>query len=73
MTVCNDCAQVRVAVARPGVTARGHKGPATGRVTITGLVTGLPFLLTGRSHRRGVGAGIARRQLLLPGIAATLG
>ena len=65
----DDCARVRLAVVRPGVTARGHTGPATGRVTV------LPFLLTVHDHEGGVGgvAGIARRQLLLPEIAATLG
>ena len=74
----DDCACVRLAVAGPGVTGRGHTGPATGRVTVAGLVTALPFLLTVRNQGRGVGildgvAGIARRRLLLPGIAATLG
>ena len=75
---CDDCARFRLAVVRPGVTARGHTGPATDQVTVAGLMTALPFLLTARSHEREVGgldgvAGIARRLLLLPGIATTLG
>ena len=68
----DNCARDRLAVARPGVTAYGHTGPAAG------LMTALPFLLTTCGHGRGVGgldgvAGIARRLLLLPAIAATLG
>ena len=73
-TVCglNDCSRIRLAVARPGVTGCGHTGPATGHVTIR------PFLLTVRGLGKGVGglggvAGIVQRQLLLPGIAETLG
>ena len=47
-------------------------------MTVAGLVTALPFLLTARGHGRGVGgldgvAGIARRLSLLPAIVATLG
>ena len=62
----DDCARVRLAI------ASGHTGPATGRVTA------LLFLLIVHGHGRGVGgldgvAGITRRLLLLPGIAATLG
>ena len=61
-------------VARPGVTVGSHTGPATGHVTVTG-----PFSpLTVHTRRRGAGGeggvtGIARRLLLPPGIAATLG
>ena len=67
-----DCACVRLAVMRPGVTNRGHTSLASGHATVC------PFLLTVRSLGKGVGglgrvAGIARRQLFLPGIAATLG
>ena len=51
----DDCISDRLAVARPGVTARGHTGPATGHVTVTGLVTALLFLLIARSLGRGVG------------------
>ena len=63
-----ECARDRLAVARPGVIACGRMGPATGHVTIAGLVTTLPFLLTARGHGRGVGGldGVA-------GIAAALG
>ena len=73
----NKCARDLLAVARPGVTARSHTGPTTGHVTIAGLVTA-PLLLTVRGLGRGVGGldgvtGIARRQLLLPAIAVTLG
>ena len=64
----DDCAHVRLAIARPSVTVCGHTSPATGR----------PFPLTVRGLGRGVGGlggvtGIARRLLLPPGIAATLG
>ena len=74
----DECARICIAVARPGVTARGHTVPATGHMTVAGLMTALPFLLTARSRGRGVGgldgiARIARRLLLLPRIAATLG
>ena len=74
---CYDCAHNRLAVARPGVTARGHTGPATGHVTVAGLVTALPPL-TARGLERGVGgldgvAGTARKLSLLPAIVATLG
>ena len=67
-----DCVCVRLAVVRSGVTSRVHTSPATGHVTVR------PFLLTVRGLGKGVGglggvAGIAQRQLLLPGIAATLG
>ena len=79
-TVCgrDDCAHDHLAIMRPGVTARGHTGPTTGHVTIAGLVTALPFLLTARGQGRGVGgldgvAVIARTMLLLPAIVATLG
>ena len=77
----DDCTRVCLAVARLGVTGHGHTGPATGRVTVavtvTGHVTARSFLLTVRGHRKGVGglAGFARiawRQLLPPGIVATL-
>ena len=46
VTVCglDDCARIRRAVARPGVTGRGHMGPATGRVTVAGHGTFVPFL-----------------------------
>ena len=80
VTVCglDECACVHLAVTRPGVTGCGHTGPANGHVTIAGHETIHPFPLTVRSLRMGVGslsgvAGIARRQLLPPGIAATLG
>ena len=68
----NDCTRIRLAVARPGVTGRGHTGPATG------CVTPCLCLLTVRDHGHGVGSlggvtGITRRQLLPPGIASTLG
>ena len=71
------CARDLLAVAKPGVTARGHTGPTTGHVTIAGLVTA-PLLLTVRGLGRGVGGldgvpGIARKLLLLPAIAVTLG
>ena len=52
----DDCVSDRLAVARPGVTARCHTGPATGHVTVTSLVTALLFLLIARSLGRGVGA-----------------
>ena len=57
---------------------RDRERPATGHVTVAGLVTALLFLLTARGLGRRVGsldgvAGIARRLLLLPAIAATLG
>ena len=59
------------------MTGRGHMGPATGRVTVAGHDTVRPFLLTVRGVGKGVGslggvAGIVWRQLLLPGIVATL-
>ena len=80
VTICglDDCARVRMAARRPGVTARGHTGPATCHVTVAGLVTALPSLLTVCSRGREVSgmdrvARIARRLLLLPGITATLG
>ena len=74
----DECAHVCLAVARPSVTGRGHTGPTTGRVTVAGHGTVHPFPLTVRGLGRGVGglsgvAEIARRQLLPPGIAATLG
>ena len=77
-TVTAECARDCLAVARPGVTNRGHMGPATSHVTVAGLMTALPFLLTARGQERGVGGldgvtGIARRLLLLPAFAATLG
>ena len=68
----DECARALLAVARPGMTVCGHTGPATGHGTG-------PFSpLTIRGRRRGVGSqgkvtGIARRLLLPPGIAATLG
>ena len=73
---CNDCAHVRLAVVRPGVTTHGHTSPVTGHMNVAGLVTALP--LTARGLGRGVGgldgvAGIMRRLLLFPAIAATLG
>ena len=51
----DDCTRDRLSVARPGVTARSHTGPATGRVTVAVLVTALPFLLTAHGQGRGVG------------------
>ena len=74
----DDCACIRLAVARPAVTGRGHAGPATGHVATTGHVTARPFLLTISGLGEGVGGlggvtGIAQRLLLPPGIAATLG
>ena len=51
----DECARVRLAVARPGVTRHGHTGPATGRVTVAGHVTAFPFPLTVRGLGRGVG------------------
>ena len=73
----DDCARDQLAVARPGMTARSHLGPATSHMTVTGLVTAL-LLLTARGLGRRVGgldgvAGIARQLLVLPAIAATLG
>ena len=73
----DECARNLLAVARPGVTACGHTGPATSHVTVAGLVTA-PLLLTVRGLGRGVGGldgvtGIARRLLLLPVIAVPLG
>ena len=73
----DECARDLLAVARPGVTARGHTGPATGHVTVAGLVTA-PLLLTVHGLGRGVGGldgvtGTARRRLLLPAIVVTLG
>ena len=67
----DDCARVRQAIERPGVTACGHTGPTTGHLTVAGLVTA-------HGLGRGVGgldgvAGIARRLLLLPAITATTG
>ena len=35
---CNDCARVCLAIARLSVTTRSHTGPATGCLTIAGLV-----------------------------------
>ena len=72
----NDCTRDRLAVARPGVTARSHTGPASGHVAVAGVVTAL-LLLTARGLGRGVGgldgvAGIALRLLMLPAIVATL-
>ena len=58
----DDCARDRLAVARPGVTARSHTGPATGHVSVTVLVTAL-LLLTARGLGRGVGS--------LDGVAGT--
>ena len=57
--------------------ARGHTDPATGHVTVAGVVTAL-LLLTARGLGRGVGgldgvAGTVWRLLLLSAIAATLG
>ena len=49
---------------------RGHTGPATGRVTVVGHWT-VRCLEKGVGSLGGV-AGIARRQLLPPGIVATL-
>ena len=62
----DDCARVCLAI------ASGHTGPATG------CMTALLFFLIVRGHGRGVSsldgvAGIPRRLLLLPRIAATLG
>ena len=56
VTVCglDECARDLLAVARPGMTARGRMGPATGHVTVAGLVTA-PLLLTVRGLGRGVG------------------
>ena len=51
----DDCADVCLAVIRPAVTGRNHTDHATGHMTVTGLITALPFLLTIRSHGRGVG------------------
>ena len=67
----NECAHALLAVARPGVTVRGHTGPTTGH----GIS---PFSLTVRSQGIGVGslggvAVIARRLWLPPGNASTLG
>ena len=42
----DDCARIHLAVVRPGVTDRGHTGPAAS------LVTAVPFLLTVCSHER---------------------
>ena len=74
----NDCTRVRLPVARSGMTGCGHTGPITGRVTVTGHVTVRPFPPTVRGLGKGVGGlgrvtGIAQRQLLPPGIVATLG
>ena len=74
----DNCTRVRLAGVRPGVTVRGHTGPATGRVTVAGHGTGHPSPLTVRGRGRRVAslggvAGIARRLLLPPGIAVTLG
>ena len=52
----DGCSRDRLAVARPGVTARGHTGPATGHVTVAGLVTA-----------RGLGRGVGG----LDGVAGT--
>ena len=73
----DECARDLLAVARPGMTARGHTGPATSHVTVAGLVTA-PLLLTVRGLGRGVGGldgvtGTARKLMLLPAIAVTLG
>ena len=70
----DECAHVRLAVARPGMTVCGHTGPAPDCVTVTGR----PFPLTVRGLGRGVSglggdARIVRRLLLTPGIVATLG
>ena len=67
----DECACDLLAVARPGVTARGHTGLAAGLVTA-------PLLLTVRGLGRGVGSldgvtGGAWKLLLLPVIAVTLG
>ena len=67
----DSCTCIRLAVARHGVTVRGHTGLATGHVTVAGL-------MTARGLGRGVGgldgvAWIARRLLLLPVITTTLG
>ena len=67
----DECARDLLAVARPSVTARGHTGPATGHVTA-------PLLLIVRGLGSGAGSldgvtGTARRLLLLPAIAVTLG
>ena len=69
----DDCTRDRLAVARPGATARSH----IGHVTVAGLVTAL-LLLTARGLGRRVAdmdkvTGIAVRLLLLPAIVATLG
>ena len=73
VTTCDrtDCNRGRLAVARPGLTARSHTGPTTGHVTAL-------LLLTVCGLGRAVGsldgvAGIAQRLLLLPAITATLG
>ena len=80
VTVCglDECTRALLAVTRPSVTVRVHTGTATGLVTITGHGTGPFSPLTVRSQGIGVGGqggatGIARRLLLPPGIAATLG
>ena len=56
----------------------GHTEPITGRVLVAGHMTARPFLQTVHGLGKGVGglggvAGITQRQLLPPGIAATLG
>ena len=71
----DECARDLLAVARPGVTACNHTGPATSYVAVTGLVTS-PLLLTVRGLGRGDGGldgvtGIARKLMLLPAIAVT--
>ena len=73
----DDCTRDCLAVVRPGVTIRCHTGPATGHVTVAGLVTAL-LLLTALGLGRGVGCldrvtRTARRLLILPAIMATLG
>ena len=60
------------------MTGRGHRCPATGHVTFAGHGTIRPFPLTVRGLGKEVGglgrvAGIVWRQLLPPGIVATLG
>ena len=67
----DECAHVRLAVARPGVTGPGHTGPATGHVTA--LPT--PQIVRGLESRVGSLGGVAgiAWRFWPPGIAATLG
>ena len=74
----DECPHTLLAIMRPGVTFCSHTGPTTSHVTIAGHAAGPFSPLTVRCQGIGVGgqgkvAGIARRLLLPPRIAVTLG